>query len=499
MTEDAALVLDGESLTPEALERAATGGVRIALAPAGRARMAEARGLVEDAVATGTPIYGVTTGLGSRAGEALDGDALAEFSHRTVLGRAHAAGAPLPRAVVRAAMIVRLNTLLRGGAGASPALADHLLACLNAGLTPIVGETGSAGGGDLVLNATMGRALLGEGSLMDASGAVQDAAAALEAAGIPPPALGPRDGLALASHASFSAALASLGWTAAICAYEAAQTSAALALEGFRANLSPFDPEALAQRPQPGQAEAAAGIRDRLAESGLWSQGAARRLQDPMSMRNLPQIHGTARAALEYARSAVAAEINAASDNPVALIEGRRIVSTGAYHTPLLTSVCETVSRSFVHLTMAQSARIAKLLSARFTDLPMFLAAGDNQTNGLAPALKTAESATAEVSHAAQPAPIWPSVSADGVEDALTPAPTAARALARVAEQARVVTAVELLVAAQAVELRGARLAPRMQRVVATIRGISPRLETDRALTGEIDALAEAIGAGAFK
>jgi histidine ammonia-lyase len=492
------LVLDGYNLTPEALDRAAHGTVRVELASAGHVRMTAARRLIEAAVEHGRPVYGVTRGLGAAAGETLDAANLADFSERTVHGRAHAAGPALPAPVVRAAMLVRLNTFLRGGAGVTPGLAEHLLACVNAGLTPVVGATGSIGTGDLVLNATMGRALLGEGRMTDVSGSVRPAADALRAAGLTPPALGPRDGLALCSHSGISAALGALGVTACARAFAAAQTAAALSMEGFRANLGPFDADVLAQRPQPGQAEAAEDIRDRLTDSTLWQPGAPRRHQDPLSIRCLPQIHGTVHAALDFARDAVEHEINGASDNPVALPDAGIIASTGTYHTPHLTNACETLARAMSHLAMVQTARIAKLLAARFTDLPPFLANGDNRTNGFAPALKTAEAAAAEIAHAAQPTPIWPSVSADGIEDALTNSPVAAGALDRIAGQARIATAVEFLVGAQAVALRGTPLGPRLHTVFDRVRAISPILDTDRALGDHIDDVAARIDAGRF-
>jgi len=498
MPDASPLILAGDGLTPEALDRAAHGTVRVDLAPAGRARMAAARRLIDDAVERGTPVYGVTTGLGAAAGESLDAATLADFSERTVQGRAHAAGPPLSAPVVRAAMIVRLNTFLRGGAGGSPVLAEHVLACINAGLTPVVGATGSIGTGDLVLNAAMGRALLGDGRMADAAGTVRPAADALRAAGLTPPALGPRDGLALCSHSGVSAALATLAVTACWRAFDAAQTAAALSMEGFRANLGPFDSRVLAQRPQPGQAEAAEAIRERLTGSSLWRDGAARRRQDPLSIRCLPQIHGAVHAALTFARDAAQHEINGTSDNPVTLVDDGRIASTGGYHTPHLTNACETLARAMNQLAMAQTARIAKLLAARLTDLPAFLAAGDNRTNGFAPALKTAEAAAAEIAHAAQPVPIWPSVSADGIEDALTNTLVAADALHRIAASTRIATAVELLAAAQAVELRGTPLAQRLHGVFDGIRAISPVLDTDRALGADIDALAARIDAGTF-
>ncbi len=472
----------------------------VRLDPAGLERMSAARALVEQAITRGDAVYGLTTGLGARAAEVLSPEEMTQFSVQTIRGRAHAVGTPLPDEHVRAAMIVRLNTLLLGAAAANTAVAEHLVACINEQVTPMVGETASIGAGDLVWNATLALALIGEGPVRDGGGRTRPGDQAMRAAGISRLVLGPKDGLALINHSGFSGALGALGVARISTCLEAAQTAAALTMEGVRANLTPFSPSVLALRPQPGQMEAAAGIRARLVGGALNQAGIARRLQDPLSIRNLPQIHGSALAALEFARQAVDVEINGASDNPVALIEDRTIVSAGAYHTPHLANALETLSRAIAQLGMAQVARLSKLLSPRFTDLPIFLARPDTDSNGFAPILKTAEALAGEIVHASYPAPVWPSVNADGVEDALTSAPVAAKSLLTIAERASRLTAIELMVAAQAVELReiGGDLAPATHAALGAVREVSPSLDGDRPLGSEVDALAALIDDGAF-
>ena len=494
------VLLDGRSLTPEGLARAARGGVTFNISDECRARMVAARAVVERAVADRVPVYGVTTGLGARVTEALDHDALTAFSYQTIRGRAHAVGKPALTEIVRAAMIARANTLVTGAAGASPAVCDHYLACLNAGLTPVVGELGSIGAADLVWNATAALALIGEGPMENASGQIGPGAEVMQAAEIVPPSLGPRDGLAMCNSSSYSAALSGLACAAAMDAYSAAQSAAALSMEGFVANLSPLDPRVLGLREQAGQAEAAAELMHLLDGSALKQTGAARRLQDPISIRNVVQVHGAVCAALSVLNDAAMSELNGASDNPAVLLEDAKILSIGNYFTPHLCIALETASRSFVHLAMAQLARLAKLQSPRFSDLPLFLAAPGSTSNGFAPVMKTAEAVVSKLVHAAQPVAVWPSINADGAEDALTNTPTAAQALIEVAECSATLTAIELLVAAQAVELRGGagRLGAPMQKVLHVVRERSPALTEDRPLGGEITTVAEAIRDGVF-
>ena len=494
------LMLDGNSLTLADLASAAHGQRSVALSPAGLERMAAARCLVDQAVENKIPVYGVTTGLGARAKEALDAETLAEFSYRTLRGRAHAVGPPTAREVVRAAMIVRANTLLLGAAGASPGVAEHYVNCINANITPVVGEVASVGAGDLVWNATLGLALIGEGRMMLPDGSISESREAMRSVDIAPLTLGPRDGLAVANSAAYSAAASALAVHKVKHAFAVAQAAAALSMEGFRANLSPLNERALALRPQPGQLEAARGLLTWLEGSELHSADAARRLQDPLSIRNLPQIHGAALAALEFAEIAATMEINGASDNPVTLIEEGRIISGGAYHTPHLTNALEAAARGYVHLAMAQLARLSKMLSARFTDLPLFLAEKDGASNGFAPLMKTAEAIVGRIVHAAQPVLVWPSLNADGVEDSLTHTPIAANALKDVADNAVYLTAIELIIAARAVELRGCegRVTAPLAGVLNRVRAITSPGHHDRPLGHDVEALAHDIAMRAF-
>ena len=492
------ICLDGHSLSIEALVEAAR-GAPVEIAEEGRARMAASRGVIEAAIREGRPVYGVTTGLGARSVEALGADELREFSLQTVRGRAHAVGAAEAREVVRASLVQRLNSLLLGRSGARVEVAEHLCACLNGGLTPVVGQVGSIGVADLVQNATAALALIGDGRMEDGSrtGASGEM---MRAAGITPLALEPRDGLALVSHSGWVAGRAALAFGACETVFEAAQTAAALSLEGFRANLLPLDPRVLDAKPLPGQQIAAAGLRARLEGSALFDAGAARRLQDPLSLRNLAQIHGGLAAALGPARRVIEIELNGASDNPLAFAEDGEVFSGGAYFTTELGLQLEALARALLHVAMASLARLTKFLDTRLSDLPMFLARADSGSAGVAALMKPAEALVARMAKAAAPPPVWPSQSALGVEDCMTSAPLAAVALAEMAEDAAHLVAIELVIAAQAADLAGCRktMGPRMAAVHKAVREISAVLDEDRPLGAEIEQVADRVRAGRF-
>ena len=334
--------------------------------------------------------------------------------------------------------------------------------------------------------------------MTDASGRVRPSAEALRAAGIAPLRLGPRDGLALANHLSITVARAAQAAVATRRAYRGAQTAAALSLTAFGANLAPLSERLLALRPLPGQAMAAAELRDLLAGSPLWEPSRARRLQDPLSLRNLPQIHGTLAAALAALEAHLEIELNGASDNPAVLGDTGEVISTGNYFASELAMALDGASRAFVHVAMAQLARTAKHLDPTLSGLPAFLAPPGGGSNGFAPLMKTAEGTVAELVQAAQPGPLWPSVNALGVEDCVSGAPVAAASLARVASLSPSLSAIELIVAAQAVDLRGdapARLgAPGGTH--GWVRSLSGPLTADRPLGEEVARIAAILGAG---
>ena len=486
------LTLSGHDLNAEALEHVALGHPKITLSDAGLARMTDSRGLVDKAIADGIAVYGVTTGLGSRSGDALEAVALSAFSYQTLQGRAQDIGPPMPPHFVRAAMIVRLNTLLLGHSGARPEVAHHIREVLQAGLVPMVGSVGSIGAGDLVLNAAIGRCLMGEGQMqaLDGVGPSDDK---MRAAGIAALDPAPRDGLALANHTGVSTAGAALKLAKATRLYEATQAAAGLSLEAFRANLGPIEPRVLAVKPLPGQDAAAKQLRALLDGSALWHPGAARRLQDPLSFRNVVQIHGGLDTALRNLRTIVDIELNGSSDNPVALVETDEILSCGGYHTTELALAVEGVCRAWQHVAMAQVARIARLMEPDLTDLPLFLARQESGSNGFAPLLKVVEDLAADITRAAQPTPVWPSINARGIEDALTAAPSAIRALAQIMGHAARLTAIELTIAAQGIDLRKdlLTLGPAMQRWHARTRARVAGLDHDRPMGAEIEALAQ--------
>lgn len=492
----ATIKLTGRALTAGTLKQICD-GAPVILDTLALARMADTRRVIEDAVAQGKPVYGVTTGLGPKVVHALPAEELDAFAMRAVRGRAHAAGDDFDENLCRAILAVRLNTLLIGAAGVRPALAELMAACLIAGLAPAIRETGSIGPADLMQGGDFGLAMIGEGRMW-ANGKIVASAEALAGAGLEAWVPGPREGLALVSHSSISAALGAVALQRVENALAAAQSSAALSMEGFRANLSVLDEDLLALRPQPGQSEAASGLRGYLEGTKLFEPGEARRLQDPLSFRNLPQVHGAVFAALEQLRIAVDAEINGASDNPGVLPERGEVASHGGYLTTHLAITLGAVAQALTYMAAAQVARIGKLWTGRYSDLPVGLTNIGIVGAGFGPVFKTAESLFAEIVHDAAPAPVYPGFSADGLEDVVSYTVIAGKSVLRIADRLADLTAIELLAGSQAVEMRGIKdeIGKPMRTLWDKVRGISPVLEDDRPLGDEIHQLARLVREG---
>ncbi|MEM9043725.1 MAG: aromatic amino acid lyase [Pseudomonadota bacterium] len=488
------VILGAEPLSLAELEAIASGAT-VALYPEGLDRMARGNAILVREMTAETPIYGVTTGLGPRVVDKLQGQARADFPAATVRGRAHAVGKPLAPGIVRVAMAARVQAMLSGATGARPQLAETLAACINADLTPVVGESATIGAGDLMWGGMIGLGLIGEGE-MDTRDGRLPAADALATHGIAPLELQPREGLVFVSNSSPTAAVIATGLLAMRARLTAAQAAAALSLEAFRGNLSPLDPDVLALSPKPGQAQAAEGLHAWLEGSGLHQPGAARRLQDPLSIRNIVQVQGAVFAASDWLEEAVLPEINTPTDNPVVLLERDTVLSGGSYLSPQVAIAAQAMNDAARHMAAQTVGRIQKLISGRFSDLPMGLSSQGVGGVGFGAMMKVVEALSAEISHLAQPAPVYPSISADGVEDTVTHAAIPAKAMHEIADKLAYLIVMEMMVATQAAEMREAEVAPRLAALMTQVRGHVTPLDLDRSFTAEIEALKAAITGG---
>ncbi len=469
---------------------AARPGTQVALSAAARGRVAAARAVVEQLAAGDAPIYGLNTGLGGNVGYRLQPQEIAAFQAQMIRGRCIGVGAPFPETLSRAVLLCRLIGLAQGGSGLSPEVLDLMVAMFNAGVTPVIPGRGSIGAGDLGLCAHIGLAVIGEGAVY-VGGQVRPAAEALASVGLTPAVLGPKDGLAILNASAVTTAHGGLVLAELAELLSLSVFTAALSDEGYAANPDIFDADLAAARPAAGQARVAAMFRGVLRGSGLYAPGAARSIQDALSFRVLAQIIAPALTSLEAAIDAVETEINAAADNPLVLAGSGRILSTANFHTPSIALAFDTLAIAVTHLATAACYRILKLMNPALSGLPKYLSPLGGAAAGFNPLQKTVAALHGEIRLRATPASLDCLPVSDSVEDHAPQTPLTIRKLEEQMRPWRLLIAIEALVAAQAVDLRGRpRLAPATAALFAAIRAEVPMLECDRPTGPDVDRVA---------
>ena len=475
----------------ETVREVALRDARVGLSPLAERRMAVSRAVVDRHLTEGRPVYGLTRGLGPQATKTVPVEALVEFSRLTVLGRAQSVGPRFSRAASRATLLIRATSMTAGGAGVRPELARFLLELLNRRVHPVIPSIGSIGASDLCQLAHMGLVVIGEGEA-EFEGEVMPGAEALRRAGLTPVLLAPKEGLALCSANSATAARGALALAWARDLALLADLAAALTMEGFRANLSPFDPRVAAARPQPGQPESAARLLRLLAGSALMQPGAARRIQDPLSFRCVSQVHGSFAVALGQAEQALLPEFNGAGDNPLVLPEADIILSNGNFHTPALALAFDAAAIGLAQTANLAVNRIGRMMAKRLTDLPDVLTREPPPSVGLGPLTKTTEALAAEIRFAANPVAADQRQSAEGIEDDTTNAPLAVAKFETALERYALLIACELIVGAEAVDhARPPALGVGPRIAHEAVRALVPPLGQDRPYGAAIESVCD--------
>jgi histidine ammonia-lyase len=484
-------------VTIAAVVRAARGGAKVALGDEARAKVVTARAVVERLAQSDEAIYGVNSALGANTGKPIPRDELAAYQQRAVRARAVAVGERFPTDVVRAMMFARAAGMAAGGSGVSPDVLDGLIAMLNAEVHPVVPSKGSIGVADLAPLSHLALPLFGEGSA-EYRGEILPGSIALERAGLHPVALGAKDGIALISANAATVGHAALVVHDASRMLDALNVAAALSFEGYRANLSPLEPRVQAARPAPGQTDIAARLTELLAGSALWQAGAARRVQDPLSLRCVSQVHGAALAVLRTARDHVELELNSAADSPLVLADTGEMLSTGNFHIPGLALAFETLGLACAHAALLCVQRCQKLFNPALSGLPLQLTTRGPEHSGFATVQKTLTALYNEIRHDANPATLDSLPVSEAVEDHAPMAPYVVAKTAAIVAKLQYLIAIELLAAAQAIDLRElppASLGKGTQDVYAAVRMRVSRLDEDRPLGPDIDTIAALLAA----
>lgn len=430
------VVLTGQDLTLAEIVRVARDGEQVELDRAVPTRMRATRAVLERSLRRGDEVYGLTTGVGANKRFRIEPDGITQFNHLLVHACAVGQGPAAPEEVVRGTLLRLINGLASGTAGVRLELAQRLVDALNAHEHLRVHMLGSIGEADLVPLGELAAGILGDFELA------------------------PKEGLALVSSNAFSTSIAALAIADYTRLIDAADAAAALDLEAFGANLTILHPAVGRTRPFPGLVHTLERLRALLEGSYLWDGDAPRNLQDPLTFRCIPQVHGSVRDTLTFARQQLSVELNASQENPIVLTEEDRLISVGNFDALPLAACLDYLRIALAPLLTSAQERLDKLLQAPSSGLPQNLAA---RPGGVDLALSelgvVGQALTAEARLLAQPVSYEvTSTSHDqGIDDRMTMAPLAARRVAEMVALGERIVAIELVVAAQAIDLRGGR------------------------------------------
>ncbi len=448
------LRLDGTSLSIDRLAPLARGGdLHISISAGARTRVKAARAFVDQLVQDEEVVYGVTTGFGKLKDVAIPSGDLVALQENLVLSHCCGVGEPMPTEEVRIAQVLRLNGLLRGHSGLRLATVEKLVRLFNAGFVPEVPRQGSVGAsGDLAPLSHMAAAYMGHGRAQ-VGGRSMTAKAALKKLGEEPMVLHAKEGLALVNGTEIMKAVGVLVCERAIALSKLADAIGSLSIEALFGSAAPFDERLAELKDDSGHAHTAANVRACLKGSEvLESHESCDRLQDPYSLRCIPQIHGAAKNSIAHVAGVLEGELNSVTDNPILFPETSEVVSAGMFHGQPISMVMDYLGIALATLANVSERRVEQLVNPDLSDLPAFLAPKPGLHSGYMIAQVAAAALASENKIHAHPASVDTIPTSANQEDHVSMGVTAARKARTILENTEQVLAIELVCAAQARE-----------------------------------------------
>jgi histidine ammonia-lyase len=496
------LELNGQTLTLSQIADVADGREDVKLSREATARAEASRRVIERIVEEGRTVYGVNTGFGKLSDVRVERSQLAELQLNLVRSHACGLGQPLSDRESRAMLLLRANVLARGFSGARPAVIEQLISMLNCGVTPVIPQKGSVGAsGDLAPLAHLALVVVGEGEAFY-DGHRLPGQEALKRAGIQPLQLEVKEGLALLNGTQAMAAVGGLALFEAERLTRLADVAGAMTLEALKGTPVAFDERIQDVRPHPGQVATAKHLRELLLSSEIRKSHLENdpRVQDAYSLRCMPQVHGAVRSALKHACDVVEIESGSATDNPLVFTDTGEVLSGGNFHGAPVALVLDYAAIAITDLMSISERRIDRLVNPDLNeDLPPFLTPAPGITSGFMMMQVTAAALLNEAKVLAHPASVDNVPTDGGKEDHVSMGMTAATKLRTIVGNAEMVTAIELITAAEGLEYRMPLLPGRgVNTAYQIIRSLVRRLEGDRSMSKDIERVTEAIHDGSF-
>jgi histidine ammonia-lyase len=492
--------IDGESLTLDSLARVAFDREPVQLDDHARRRVLASRAVIDRALESSLPIYGVTTGFGKLSDIRIPQDEICQLQQNLIRSHSCGVGDPLSESEVRAAILLRANSLAKGYSGIRPEIIDFLIEILNREVVPIVPSKGSVGAsGDLAPSAHMALVLIGEGEAFY-QGERLPGLQALQRAGLAPVQLQAKEGLSLLNGTQFMAAVGGIALIRAGNLMNTADVAASLSLEVLLGSVKADDVRIHHVRPHPGQQRTAEIISRMLHNSAIVeSHRNCGRLQDAYSLRCVPQVHGAVRDVLEHIRSLLKTEINSATDNPLVFPEDDAILAGGNFHGAPLGYSFDYAAIALADLASISERRLERLVNPDLSGLPAFLTPHPGLSSGYMMLQVMVASLVSENKIYAHPASVDSIPTSANKEDHVSMGMTAALKLRSIINNLEIVLAGEILAACQAMEFRKP-LQPGegTRKAYAIVRRVVPPLATDREISPDIEVIRNLIRQNRF-
>ena len=477
-------------------------GSALKLDPGGRQAVQRAADAVEAIVAKGEPVYGINTGFGKLASVRISREDLGVLQRNIVLSHAAGLGDPMPVAVARLMVALKLASLARGNSGVQPATLDFLAGMLERGIVPVIPAKGSVGAsGDLAPLAHMTATMMGVGEVHGLDGKRMPASKALADAGMEPIVLRPKEGLALLNGTQFSTAYALAGLFEAETVFRAALVTGALSTDAARGSDVPFDPRIHELRGHRGQSEVASALRALMAGSEIRRSHLTGddRIQDPYCLRCQPQVMGACLDLLRQAAATLHIESNGVSDNPLIFADTGEALSGGNFHAEPVAFAADIIAMAICEIGSLAERRITLLTDPSLSRLPPFLTPKPGLNSGFMIPQVSAAALVSENKQRAFPASVDSIPTSANQEDHVSMAAHGARRLIEMSENLAGTIGIELLAAAQGCDFHAplSSSAP-LERVRSRLRADVPTLADDRYIHPDMHVAAHLVASGAI-
>lgn len=490
------VIIDGETLSIEMVHKVAREREDVELGEDCISKIKDSRKIVEDVIEKGGSVYGINTGFGDLANVKIDKDKTEELQENIVRSHAAGVGEPLDEDVVRGTMLLRANTLAKGYSGVRSLLVNTLIDMINKGVHPVIPRKGSVGAsGDLAPLAHMSLVLIGEGEA-EYRGEIMQGGEAMAEAGIEPIRLKAKEGLALLNGTQVMTAIGALTVRDAKKLLKAAEIAGAMSLEALLGTSTALDERIHEIRPHPGQKTCAENLRKLTDGSDIIeSHKDCEKVQDPYTLRCMPQVYGVARDTIEHVEKVLTIEMNSATDNPLVFPNGD-VISGGNFHGQPIATAMDSFGNAVAEIGNISERTTDKLMYEEESGLPPFLATEPGLNSGMMLAQYTAASLVSENKVLAHPSSVDSIPTSAGQEDHVSMGTNSARHAREILTNVENVVAIELMAAAQGLEYHDLEPSKGVKAAYEKIREYVEPLDGDRALSGDIELLKELIMSG---